>query len=199
MLAVHIVGAIVAAIGLILFAADQWTAGQKGKEGTAGLTAWKIELGGPPALILIVIGLAVFLYPYWAGRDQPATTTTTTTTLSTTTTTASNPTVVVDPTFHTFMFPPPAPTWWEIGWDDSFCGSETIYWEDTGAEYWIVPVAAIIDGDIRALEFEVESGLPFLCDWEFVQEGYTRYWLWPTPWNEAGPGEFLWIEYEVMP
>lgn len=200
MLAVHIVGAIVAAIGLVLFAAEQWTAGERGKDGSAGLKAWKVELGGPPALILIVIGLMVFLFPFWSGRDQPVpTTSTTTTTLSTTTTTPSTttfPTILVDPTSLSFLPEPAEPTWWAIEFDPVFCESEAIYWEeDSWTDYWIVDVAALIGEDVREIEFQIDTFEPFICDWEFLIEGYDRYWIWITGWNDVGPGPFLWLEY----
>lgn len=181
MVAVHIVGAVVATIGLILFAADQWTAGQRGKDGSAGLKAWKVELGGPPALILIVIGLAVFLFPYWTGRDQtPATTITTTTTSTTTTTT---------------ILPPPVPEWWDVEFDDEYCADWLIYWDNTAADYWIVTVSALDELEEPIDGWVWETFDPFFCEWELDFEGVTHFWIWIQAANDTGISDFLWIDY----
>jgi hypothetical protein len=61
MLVVHIVGIAILAFGLALFAADQLLG--KGR-GEAGGGIWKLQITGPPGLLLALIGVLVFLFPF---------------------------------------------------------------------------------------------------------------------------------------
>jgi hypothetical protein len=71
MLTVHIVGLAIVGIGLALFAADQLIGRGRGQ---AGATIWHIQISGPPTLVLAVVGLLVFLFPYspWWPADDAA-------------------------------------------------------------------------------------------------------------------------------
>ena len=57
---VHAVGLVLAVVGLILLLADQ-LGGRGG--GEAGATLLGIKVAGPPALVLTVVGVGVFLFP----------------------------------------------------------------------------------------------------------------------------------------
>lgn len=65
MLVVHIVGLAILTVGLALFAADQLAGRGRGE---AGGSLWKVQFSGPPALVLALIGVLVFLFPFspWA-------------------------------------------------------------------------------------------------------------------------------------
>jgi hypothetical protein len=60
MLSVQIVGLVIVAVGLGLFVADQLLG--RGR-GTAGGGIWRLQISGPPGLLLAVIGILVFLFP----------------------------------------------------------------------------------------------------------------------------------------
>ena len=88
MLTVQIVGGVLLLVGIVLFVASQWSGGRLSTD-DAGIKAWSINVSGPPGLILIIVGLAVFMYPlspWWNGSlptESPTTTTATTTTQAT--------------------------------------------------------------------------------------------------------------------
>jgi hypothetical protein len=84
MLVVHIVGLLILAVGLVLFTADQLAGRGRGE---AGGKVWNISVSGPPALVLSVIGVIVFLIPFFFGDDEESVAQGTTTIQGTTTTT----------------------------------------------------------------------------------------------------------------
>lgn len=196
MLMVHIFGGVVAAIGLFLFVADQWSPEKRGGDDSA-IKAWKIELSGPAPLVLIFLGIGVFLFPFWvpSATPSPEGTTSTVTEAPISAVSVEIPTTSGFPDFSSFpSFAVPAmPNSWWVAWEPN-CEDNAVFWDDYGdADYWIVPVATL-DGSLRASETEIYSDFPFLCFWEFHDGLHTNYWLWPYGVNEAGFGESLWID-----
>lgn len=210
---IHVLGAILVAAGLGLFAFDQ-IKGSKSKGDYAGVEAWKIQVGGPPALILIVIGVLVFMFPFtpWSpDDDQPAVVTTTTgttlppdtTVVDTTTTTRFTLETLVtllpfDPPVFTLVPDVPlAPASW-FSYFDSDCEGDgnVVEWEPSaGAEYYDVDVY------VEDYNFNFVSNWSF--DWEFTNlcvvsfdlgPGYIHtVTVWPV--NDAGWGDPLTLQW----
>jgi hypothetical protein len=70
MVAVHIVGLVILGVGLGLFAADQLIGRGRGEFGGK---LFNLQISGPPALGLAVIGVLVFLFPFspwWPAADS---------------------------------------------------------------------------------------------------------------------------------
>lgn len=67
-LLVHAVGLVLLVSGLALFTADQL--GGRGR-GEAGAAVWRFQISGPPALLLIALGVAVFLFPLGPWWSSP--------------------------------------------------------------------------------------------------------------------------------
>lgn len=197
MLIVHALGAVVVATGLVLFTLDQRTT--TGTHDAAALKAWKIELGGPSSLILILIGSVIFMYPFtpWAPDDRPPVTTTT----SSTTTTMLPSVSLIEPTVIEAI--PGAPTdWYWIDYEPEWCGTEAYAWTpaDDYANWWIIPIEAYDhDGNLIA-SWETESTVPLLCQWEIETEGAAYYWLWPHGVTASGiHGDWYWFEIWLTP
>lgn len=101
MVLVHLLGGVLVVVGLFLFTYDQ-IKGRAISSDLAGAKAWSVNLSGPPALILVVFGALLFLFPFspW-WPDNLGSVITTTTTVPTTTTTVSSITTTVPPTTTT--------------------------------------------------------------------------------------------------
>ena len=209
MLVIQIFGAILVAAGLGLFAYDQ-IKGSRAKGDYAGLQAFKIQVGGPPALILIVIGVLVFMFPFtpWVPEDDPPPISTTTTgTLPTTTTVAATTTTrftleTLDPSVFTLLTLDPsvftlvpavplAPASW-FSYFDSSCGGDgnVVEWETSaGADFYEVDVY------VEDYNFNFVSNWSF--DWEFTNLCVISFDMGPglihtvTVWpvNDAGWGD----------
>ena len=200
MLLVHILGAALAGVGLALFATEQIRGRQVG---TSTASAWKVNLSGPPALLLVIFGAAVFLYPFspwWTNPTPPAppaVTTTTTLEAGTTTTTIRivNPTVLELPDLEP---PLPAGPGFEVYFSEE-CDGDVIEWDLTPTELeeaWLIDVEVYdgieqmvidtftIDTAIDELTFGNVAGL---CYWDFIDDAFgLDYYLTVWPYNAAG-------------
>ena len=188
---VHVVGGLIVLVGLGLFVLDQRA--PAAHEDAASLKAWKIELGGPASLVLIVVGLAVFLFPYspWYPTSPPTTTT------STTTTTTTLPEVsIIEPEIIEVVDIPGTPEGWY--WEDwnVDCQDAAVHWiaADDYTEFWYIPVSALDPDGIIVNDFFLESDVPYLCRWEWEWGGMTTYWFWPRGINWLGEGDWFWFE-----
>jgi hypothetical protein len=73
MVVVQIVGVVIILVGLGLFSFDQLK-GSRAKSDDAGVKAWQINVTGPPALILVVVGIALFVFPLTSIADRESST-----------------------------------------------------------------------------------------------------------------------------
>ena len=214
MLVIQIFGAILVAAGLALFAYDQ-IKGSRAKGDYAGLQAFKLQVGGPPALILIVIGVIVFMFPFtpWIPEDDPpqiSTTTTgttlppttTTTVLGTTTTTFTLETLgpiftllTIDPPVFTVVpVLPLAPDSWDWYFDAN-CG-DVIFWDaSAGADSYYIEVFVDDYNGNYISDFTYDWFDTEMCTNNFVLgPGYVHA-LFITPVNNNGMGDSLFLEW----
>jgi hypothetical protein len=211
---VQILGATLVVTGLFLFFIQQ-VRGQSTDK--SEMQAWKINLSGPPALVLIAFGSAVFLFPFspwWPPPDDPnppATTTTealTTTTASIGSTSTTGGGFTLDTAFGgnleefedipDFSLPltPAGPDIWY----DSQCGGESIEWfQNDDVLGWYISVETIdntweIDTALDPLFYGNDS---ILCYWDFGSDpSPPYYWIWIYGYNGMGYSEEpLFIEY----
>jgi hypothetical protein len=184
---VQAVGGLIVAVGLILFILDQR---RPVSDERAEIKGWKIEMGGPASLILVVFGALIFLFPYspwWSGDPEPPIAAAPENTF---------PDVEIGDALTIYADPPGEPISWWVEWSD-FCESDALYWEpaDDRADYWGVAIE-VFDTELFSIDnwwIDVEE--PFLCQWEwsYGEPGFT-YWIWPRGINSAGEGDWIWIE-----
>lgn len=197
MLLLHIVGAFVLISGVVLFARSQIKGSADKNLGQAQV--WKLNISGPPALILVLLGLLVFMFPFtpWFGPPGtpveviPTTVPETPTTFGITTTTQ----VGASTTETTEYVLPPAPYDYEIQDDQEICGGNAIEWFTDGQVngWYIVVEVYNATTDTYLDSFEIDSnaddrwylGLPKLCEWEFFYDFPVSY--------EEGTYYFLYI------
>jgi hypothetical protein len=186
-LALHVIGVIIIIVGLILFTFDQ-VKGSRAKSDDAGVSAWSVKISGPPALVLVVVGIAVLVLPLWLSSGNtvtpvttvPTTASTGTTTTSTTTTTVAPPftletvfpNVVIDPNIiiggsEIFRIPG-TPLDWFSDWDFQ-CDGDAIYLI-TADNFWdgflVITEVYTFDGQfVDSYSFEVYE--PTICVWDF--------------------------------
>lgn len=204
MIILHFVGGLLVLTGIGLFIFTQI----KGAKGESTLGAWKINLSGPPSLVLILIGVFVFVFPFtsfWNDPTAPPPVTTGTT--------------LVDGGDVVLL--PETPFGFDIYYDDS-CGWDVIEWfqEDADVFGWQIQVEKFdFDGefiDMSLIDTEVDQltygNYPALCYWDFIDldvnavvgsetlrqndnDGYL-YYLWVYSYNLDGFSvEPLFIEY----
>lgn len=215
-LSVHVVGVIVTALGLYLFFTQEKVGAGEHSEREAGATLWKIQATGPSTLILVVIGLIVFLFPFWLGSDPvaaPPTTNSTTTTTSLvvepTTTTTTIPVDQIDPNFFTPNFPvyefipdgfdliyPSAPYDVRLAedWERLADGHEP------ASQCSINPAIVWEPGDVNIkvdwyLEIDAYDGETYLFSevWDSAIHDWIYGW---TPSGQAWPGWCFWEGYD---
>jgi hypothetical protein len=193
MIFVHVLGGLVVTVGLVLFALDQR---RPVSDERADMKAWSISVGGPASLILIVVGLFTFMFPFspWAPDDPAPPTTTTVSSL-----------VEIDPLIGPIdpidLTPyPRAPSdWFWVDYEE-WCDSPAITWvpADDLADWWLIIVEPFDFQDFSMGVWEIESSVPVICTWEFETPGAAYYWLWPRGVSmEGGEGDWLWIEVRV--
>lgn len=207
---VQIFGVALVSVGLLLFFHQQWGGKTTGEE--SGIKAWQLNLSGPPALILVVFGTAVFLFPFspwWPEPDDPNPPVTTTVEALTTTTEGFKTTSTLftldtldtddfDEFVPTFGLPS-TPTGPSIWYDDQ-CGGESVEWfQDDAVWGWYISVET--DTQIWEIDTQVDPLLygndSILCYWDFGSDpAPPYYWMWVYAYNEAGYSEEpLFIEY----
>lgn len=196
----HILGAVLVLVGILVFVFDQIT-GREDRD--SRVEAWKINLTGPPAIVLIVIGVVVFLYPlspWWPEPDDPNPPVVITTVASVATTAG------VATTETTLL--PLSPTGFDVYFDDT-CGADVIEWyqddiENIGA-WWISVESYDPATDEVVASFEIDSGTDILafgnvsalCSIDFLDtELALYYYLWIYPYNADGFAvEPLFVQY----
>jgi len=191
MLAMQIIGGFLLLVGVVLFVASQWTGGEHSTD-DAGPNAWKIEVKGPPGLILIVIGLLTFAFPHtplWPGEEEPVALPTTTVSTTTTTVVAATTTTLgvreIDPNYYVPNFP-----------DFQFIpdGFEYIYPSapyDAYIDYGgCLDVPAIFwtpgDGNDLYVEWWVVIDIYYQGQFQDTVEWDSTYGEWDFGWNEFG-------------
>lgn len=210
MLLIHVVGIVVILVGLGLFVYDQ----VKARQGQPSqLSAWKINLSGPPALVLIVLGILVFVFPYTSFFGPPSApvdtlpeipteTTVTETTLDNGTTLPEESTTTTE-----VVFPDP-PYDFQIYFDGEECGGDVIEWfqgEAVVGWYIIADVySAATDDYVDSVEIDTNDGARFyegrsaLCHWEFYYADDVYYYIYIYSYNtEQYSEEPLIIEYHA--
>ena len=205
MVFLHILGASIAVVGLILFIQYQ----MKGAKGEASqMQVWKINLSGPAPLVLVVVGVLIAVFPFttfFRNPEDPSPP-------STLPPEAQVSTTVVQPgeTTLTTLVPeiglPLTPASYEVVFDAA-CGEDTIVWEqpdfDLVLGWWISIESYTLDTDELFSSFEIDTGaddLTFdnfnaLCELDFVTDTPLLYWIWIYAYNEAGYSEPLFVEY----
>ena len=199
MLIVHLLGAALAAGGFALFATEQIRGRQVG---TSTASAWKVNLSGPPALLLIVFGSAVFLFPFspWWTDPSPAPppAASTTTTLERGTTTTLEDGVELIPPISVSI-PDGAGPDFEVYFSEE-CDGDVIEWNisPTGLEEaWLIDVEVFDRIEQRTVSaFTIDTGtdleLTFgnvsgLCYFDFIDEAFgLDYFLEVWPYNSTG-------------
>ena len=190
-----------AAVGLFLFATEQI----KGRQvGTSTASAWKVNLSGPPALLLVVLGAVVFLFPFspWWTDPEPAAppaASTTTTELERGTTTTLEDVTTTTTTIPPLLIPEAAGPDFEVYFSDD-CGGDVIEWNLSPTELeeaWLIDVE-VYDGieQMTIDSFTIDTGtdreLTFgnvagLCYFDFIDEAFgLDYYLEVWPYNSAG-------------
>lgn len=195
-LLVHIVGIVIILFGLSLFAYEQI---KKRDDRNAGFSAWKVNLQGPPTLILVGAGILTFLAPFFIGTPEPVTGAPENTTSTT---------VFVDTTGSETTAPqdfPLSPYGYDVLPADDACGAEILTWytDDETVENWLIIVDVYdLEGeyvDSIELDTATESTTyvgPFLCYWDFFWSADVTYQLFVYSYNEVGYSEdALVIEY----
>jgi len=185
MVFLQVFGSLLSLAGLFLFVREQIRE-RAGEHST--MQAWKINLSGPPSLILIVIGVIMFVFPFtpwWNDNTTPKATSTTTTTLF----------PLIQPTV-----PHLVGTYY-----DEELGCDVVEWsDDFTANGWEIDVQVYKPQNGSLLyEFTFDTydslfgSVPYLCAWDFLDEkvGY-MYQLWVWAYNDVGyADEPLFIEY----
>jgi len=220
MVLVHLLGGVLVVVGLFLFTYDQ-IKGRAITSDLAGAKAWSVNLSGPPALILVVFGALLFLFPFspwWpdAVTVPPTTTTVPTTVTSLTTTTTVPPTTTttrftldpIDPDDDLPIFEPfpPTPHGASIFYDGE-CDEDVIEWFQDGTTTigWQLDIVVHDQIDNYLYEFVLDTatdGLEFgnrsvVCFWDFIDEqiGYTYYFaIWAYS-NTQFSRDPLFVEY----
>lgn len=150
--------------------------------------AWKINISGPPALILVFIGLFVFLFPFtpfFGLPPEPVETIPGTVPEQSTTSTEQSVTTVGETTTTVEYILPPAPYDYEVYDDSEICGGNAIEWYtevDVYGWYIIIEVYnATSDTYIDSLEIDTNTEdrwypfRPKLCEWEFFYDFPVSY------------------------
>ena len=198
---IQIIGGVIIGVGLVLFIISQWSGGRHSTS-DAGLKAWSINITGPPGLILIVLGVAVMIYPIspWWSVDEPTvppvTTTQTTATTSTTTTeyiedvwTWPDPPLGAELVLAgEYCSTTPAVEWWPG--DDTHLGWY-IYIEAIDPESLEIVFQAEWDSQIDlwvAGHDELDRGWPIWCMWDGY-DTWLDYDIWISGYNEYGMGD----------
>lgn len=205
MVLLHILGGLVVLVGLALFVIDQID----GKEGGPGssIAAWKINLSGPPALVLVLIGILVFVFPFspFFNNPEDPNPPTPTTTISATPTTGvpASTTLTIVPDIGL----PGAPISYEFV-DNEDCGNIALVWqqnpEDVVSGWYLSIEAYNPDTDEVFTTYEIDTGLDQLtlgnvsglCYQDFVSDEFILYYyIWIYAYNDQGYSESLFAEF----
>ena len=207
MLFLHIFGAVMAAVGLVLLAMYQ-IKGAKGEEST--MKVWQINLSGPAPLVLIVAGALIAIFPFTSFFQNPSDPNPPeaqpTTTLSESATTLNNP----DTTTATTLIPevglPLSPDSFEVTFDET-CQEDAIFWNQPEIEnvagWWLSFESYDIDtGEVfSTFELDTQVDTPTfgnwsgICELDFVTDVALDYSIWVYAYNAAGYSEPLYLEY----
>jgi hypothetical protein len=218
---VHALGAVIVAAGLFLFAWDQIKGSKAASDESGvsakGLGATEINLSGPPALILVVVGVLVFMFPLtpWGSGSSghspsvPPTGTEAPTT-PTTQSTGVPPAVTNAPPLTSFEIPPatfpplsipdfqfelPAPL---LGWFTytDICG-EVVEWDsgNFAETFYVVTITVQTYDGIYVDGWQYESVFNNICVADFWYGPDLVHLIEVIPVNDWGWGEPLVIEW----
>ncbi|MDX1408447.1 MAG: hypothetical protein R3330_09950 [Saprospiraceae bacterium] len=195
MFLIQVLGAVLVVAGLILFVYDQ----VKDKEGDSTVSVWKLNVSGPPPLVLVVFGTLVFLFPFtpwWSDIEEPPPPSTIPIAASTTEPVAVTTTVPVTmatfgdttTTFTTTTLAdvvPLTPSGYDIYFDED-CGADVVEWyqdDPVNTAGWVAIVEKydpVDDFLIETYEIDTLSDLtffgnwPLLCYWDFIDHSWNK-------------------------
>lgn len=213
MVVVQVLGGVLVAVGLFLFVKDQ----MDGKPSESATTSvWKINLSGPPALVLTFLGAVIFLFPFSGFFKNPANPNPPPPTVVSTTLPQGETTTTVAGTTTTLVAElPPTPTGWDLYVSSPDCGGEDqiVWYQDDYSILWgwWISIATFNPHDETGepfTVFEIDTGQQAdsltlgnhsaLCYSDFVDpEFYLDYQLWVHSYNENGYSEEpLFMEYQ---
>jgi len=193
---------VIVVVGLALFILNQ-VRGSKAQE-ESHVEVWKLNLSGPPALVLVLVGVIIFAFPYTSLFRNPTDPSPPSTLpeQATTTTALGSPTTIVPE-----IGLPQTPINSTVAFDET-CGEDVLSWEqpdiDSVAGWWISFEAYDLETDELFASFEIDTGFDDLtfgnnsviCELDFASDLALLYWIWIYPYNEVGFAEEpLFVEY----
>lgn len=177
------VGVAILLAGVGLFARSQFTAPADKAVGEAKV--WKVNITGPPSLLLAALGAFVLLFPFTplfgppeesvlALPEETPVETTVTVQVGDTSTTAEATAL------------PPAPFDFEILVDDPSCEGDVISWFQEGEVlgwYVLIDIYGADDQYVDTIELDAPAG--WLCQWDFFHAEDAYYYLYVYSYDEV--------------
>lgn len=207
MVLIHILGSLLVAVGLVLFVFTQ-IKGRADEDATVAV--WKINMSGPPALVLVLVGTLIFVFPFttfFENPEDPNPPGATPTTTVTEDTSLNNPDLTTTTSLIPVVGLPLTPDSFEVVFDDA-CQEDTIFWNQPEIEnvagWWLSFESYNVDTGEVFSAFELDTGADPLffgnssaiCETDFSQEFALDYSIWIYSYNDAGFSEPLFIEYQ---
>lgn len=196
----HVLGGIIAAIGLTLFWLDQ-------RKGSVGPDESHLEVGkvvnlsGPASLVLVLAGIGMFVFPYTSfyQPDDPNP--------PVATTTQPVNTTLLNPDTTLLALVPLAPENATTGFDEE-CAEEALFWEQPEIEnvtgWWLSFESHDLETEEVWSTFELDLGVDettfgnvtAICEVDFVEPDVAlMWWVWVYAYNDTGFSEPLFVEY----
>lgn len=204
MLTLHLLGGLIIAVGVILFA---WTLVKgKSNDDESHVEVWKINLSGPPALVLVLIGVLMIVFPYtaWYTPDDPNPPPETVPTTVAANTTLLNPATTLGATLPALI--PLAPTEAFVEFDDQ-CAEDALIWVQPDVEnvtgWWLSFESYDVNTGEVWSTLEIDTGsdplvfgnVSAICETDFVEDVALNWSIWIYAYNDAGFSEPLYVEY----
>lgn len=207
MIFLHVLGGLIVVVGLALFVLNQVKPHQD-HEDESTVNVWKINLSGPPALVLILVGVLVFVFPFTTFYKSPTDPNPPVATTVQVNTTLNNPATsfVTTTTLIPEIGLPLAPDSYEIVFDED-CGADAIVWNQPDIEnvrsWWLSFESYTAGTDEVFSTFEIDTevdpltfgNVSAICSLDFLSDEPLDYYIWVYAYNDAGFSEPLFIEY----